>query len=420
MLRAFASFVLLLSGLTGTVAHAETAQIIGHALDATLVLYSDDPDAAFIGSGFVWSDGRHALTNAHVVGDAATVLVEDRNGMRVAARVRARDPVRDIAVLDLPDSRPGLVPVSELPGIGTAIFALGAPLGLGFTATSGIVAAAPRQVEAAVPLRLIQHDAAINPGSSGGPLIDGQGRLIGMNSQIADGSRLFVGISYAIPAGDLARLVPALLDGTSRPVPVLGLDLRPVDRRIAAALGVAATGLLVDGVLPGGAAAADVRAGDILLSVNGQALPAPGDLAFALEAAGAAARLRLWRDGAAMDVPVSLSPRGGPDAAAPLSALPQTLAEQSVRLDSLARVTGLDIDSAPARAGLGAGDRILRLNGRPASAAMLRTTRPDAAFVLLVERDGRHLHVIVDPWSDRQARLPTGGGNRLDLAVVRF
>lgn len=432
MLRVIAGLVLLLSGLSAPPARAEAAQggqpgladevaVVGRGLDAALVLYSDDPEAAFLGSGFVWHDGRHAVTNAHVVGDAQTVLVADRRGGRVPVRVLARDAGRDIAVLGLPDLRPGLPLADGLPRIGTPVVALGAPMGLGFTATSGIVAAAPRQVEPAVPLRLIQHDAALNPGSSGGPLIDRSGRLVGMNSRIADGSRLFFGISYAISAADLARLVPALLGATLAPVPALGLDLRPVDGIVAAALGVPQTGVLVDDVLPGAAAgAAGVRAGDILLSAQGRALHSPGDLAFALDGAGTDAGLRLWRDGQVLQVRVSLAAPVAAEPDGPRAIAGRTLAEMSVRLDAQARVTGLAIDSAPGRAGLVAGDRILRLNGRPVSADDLGRARPDGAFVLLLERDARHLHVIVDPGSIRQARRPAGGGNRLDLAVARF
>ncbi|HMO73612.1 MAG TPA: trypsin-like peptidase domain-containing protein, partial [Paracoccaceae bacterium] len=154
---------------------------------------------------------------------------------------------------------------------------MGAPLGAEFTVTRGMVSASARQVEAAVPLRLLQHDAAVNPGSSGGPLIDAQGRVVGMNSRIADGSRHYVGISYAIAAGDLARIVQGLVDETLIPFPKLGLQLRPVTRQIAAAMGLPAEGALVDRVDPGGLAdRAGLRAGDVIAAAGGQPIATPG------------------------------------------------------------------------------------------------------------------------------------------------
>ena len=122
----------------------------------------------------------------------------------------------------------------------------------------------------------IQHDAAVNPGSSGGPLVDAEGRLVGMNSQIADGSRLFVGIGYAMSAADIERLVPKMIRGELREVPKLGLRLRPVSRKIAVALGMTeGEGLLVDHVAAGGIAGrAGLQPGDVILAFGDSPLRA--------------------------------------------------------------------------------------------------------------------------------------------------
>jgi serine protease Do len=412
LIAAIAGIVLALSG--GSV-RAQVPQAVGRAMDAVIEIYSADAEARFLGSGFVWQDGRRAITNAHVTGSATQVEARFHDGSRAIVPVRAIDTGRDLALLALPDARFGLWPSPDLPPPGTPVIALGAPMGLGFTATSGIVAAVPRQVDANVPLRLLQHDAALNPGSSGGPLIDAQGRLLGMNAQIANGSRLFFGISYAISAPDLARLVPALADGTLAPVPALGLDLRPVSKGIAAALGVAETGLLIDDVLPGGAAdRAGLRAGDIILKMGEMALLIPGDLAFALDAAGADARVRIRRDGIETELEIDLT------TAAAARETPQHRRPEPVILarwlESDGRVGAVDPDSALARAGLAPGDLVLRLNGRPVDPAMVLTE----PFVLLVERDGRHLHLTVDPGAIATGRRTLATGNSLDLAVVRF
>lgn len=408
----FAAIAALVVALTGDAARARVPGAVAQGMEAVAEVYSADADARFLGSALVWQDGEFALTNAHVTGTATRVELRFRDGSRVIVPVLARDPARDLALLDLPEMRPGLWPAPDLPPPGTPVIALGAPMGLGFTATSGIVAADPRQVDANVPLRLLQHDAALNPGSSGGPLIDARGRLLGMNAQIANGSRLFFGIAYAISAADLARLVPALAAGTLAPVPVLGIDLRPVGAGIAAALGVPATGLLIDDVLAGGAAQrAGLRPGDILLAAGARALDAPGDLAFALERAGAQTRLRLWRDGAQIAVNLDLSPPAPPPAAPVPRREPVALP-----LDGDGRIGALDPGGVLARAGLVPGDVVLRLNGRPPNGETVLT----APSVLLVARDGRHLHLTVDPGATGTGRRAIVTGNSLDLAVIRF
>ena len=183
-----AALVVLCQWLGASVSLAQETTI-ARAMDAVMVLSSNDGRAVFLGSGFLYGTGGIALTNAHVVGTSDSVRAVFHDGEIAIARVIARDETRDIAILSVPTAhgRSSLIRATQSPEIGHPVIAIGAPLGLGFTATRGIIAAAPRQIEAAVPLRLLQHDAALNPGSSGGPLIDEAGHLLGMNSRIADG-----------------------------------------------------------------------------------------------------------------------------------------------------------------------------------------------------------------------------------------
>lgn len=435
--RPLVSILLALSLLTAfaalSPAHAGVAAVeprgLDRALAATLVLRSADAEDRFLGSGLVWGDEGLALTNAHVVGDAARVRVIHHDGREEIADVLVRDAVRDVAVIALgPGAAPGLRAASGAPRLGQAVFALGAPLGVEFTLTRGVISALARQVEPAVPLRLVQHDAAVNPGSSGGPLVDAAGRLLGMNSRIADGSRLYAGISYAISASDLDRIVPALLSGDLAQVPQMGLRLRPVSRRIATALGLAPGGLLVDDVAAGGLAArAGLRPGDVIETAGGRLLTAPGDLAFALDDALAAGRvaLGLRRGEAALDLVVDLDP------------LPPLLAAVSRGVPG--RVAGYDLaalgieiagngqvrritDNSPARfAGLGVGDRVLTVDGVATDAAALAALRVTAPVLLLVRRsDGSTQHVLIDPWETPGRLRPVGGANVLDPEVVVF
>jgi serine protease Do len=168
-----------------------SASPLDQAMDKVFTVRSADAEDRFLGSAFLWADGTVAVTNAHVVGTAEEVRLIDRHGADLTALVIARDPVRDVAVISVPEGTAGLTLAPIPPELGDEVFALGAPLGIEFTLTEGRISALARQVDIAVPVLMLQHDAAVNPGSSGGPLVDAEGRLLGMNSQIADGSRTF-------------------------------------------------------------------------------------------------------------------------------------------------------------------------------------------------------------------------------------
>lgn len=422
---------LLASLAVASVSHAAAPDgaALEQAMARVFTVHSAGDDDRFLGSAFLWGDGQVAVTNAHVVGVADAVRLTDAAGRAQVARVIARDPVRDVAVLAVAPGGPGLQP-GPAPALGADVWALGAPLELGFSVTRGIVSALARQVEPQVPLRLIQHDAAVNPGSSGGPLLDGTGRLVGMNSRIADGSRHYIGISFAISAADLARIVPGLIDENLWPVPQLGLRLRPVTRQIAAALGVPG-GLLVDQVLAQGIAdQAGLRAGDVMLAADGVPLAGAGDLAFAMEAAMAEGAVALTIRRAGADMPLSL---GLEDPAAPatlLRDLSGAAAERvtTYRLESLglrlsegAIVADVTANSPAVWAGLALGDRILALNGQTLDLADLRAFDITAPVLLLVQRpDGATVHLLVDPWAKAGPLRPLGNANVLDPAVVVF
>jgi len=302
----------------------------------------------------------------------------------------------------------------------------GAPLGLGFSATGGMVFAVARQVEPSVPLRLIQHDAAVNPGSSGGPLVDAEGRLIGMNSRIADGSRLFVGIAYALSAADLDRIVTGLVNGTLPPFPELGLRLRPVDRQIASALGIAPGGVLIDDVRSGSLSAiAGLLPGDVLLSLDGTRIAMPGDMAFAIDAALPLGRTEvlLHRDGIETELSLGLVPPPAPQPDDNTSERTESydLASLGLQVDD-SGVVAVVAESSPARfAGLATGDRVLRVNGIETGGAALQDLHLTAPALLLVQRgNGSTLHIYLDPWARTPGLRPVGGANVLDPAVVVF
>jgi serine protease Do len=431
--RLFGAMILLTALAAFTPARAATAPL-EQAMASVLVVRSAGTEDAFLGSAFVWGNGEIAVTNAHVVGDAAEVRLVDRTGSVQVAPVIARDEVRDVAVIGLaPGGAAGLHP-GPVPALGDAVWALGAPLGLDFTATRGMVSAQARQVEVAVPLRLLQHDAAVNPGSSGGPLIDDAGRVVGMNSRIADGSRHYVGVSYAIAAPDLVRIVQGLVAETLPAFPRLGLHLRPVSRQIAAALGLPAEGALVDRVSPGGIGErAGLRAGDVIHLADGATLRSPGDLAFAVDDAleTGSMSLTVIRGSAlvemllVLDAPpetaLGMRDLGGASlarvAAYDLAALGLTLRDEGGR----AAIVTLTENSPALLAGLARGDRIVAVNGKTFDMTHAAGLQIDAPALFLIEREnGATLHVIIDPWDRGAGFRPIGGANVLDPSVVVF
>ncbi len=411
------------------------------AMDTVLTVRSNDGEDRFLGSAFLWGDRAVvAVTNAHVVGEAEEIRLIDRHGNEEIGLVIARDTLRDVAVISVvsgPDGQPrrGLVPADAGAGLGLEVFALGAPLGIEFTLTEGRISAKARQVDDAVPLLMLQHDAAVNPGSSGGPLVDAAGRLIGMNSQIADGSRMFVGIAYAIPVAELERIVTGLIDETLPAFPALGLKARPVDRKVGAVLDLVPGGLLVDGTEKGGLAeAAGLMAGDVILAVNGTAIARPGDFSFLIEAAqaGDTAALTALRDGAeiTLDLPFALPDAGLPalgvkmrevDLAQPARVASYRLAALGVVLGDDGAVKGVSENSPALFVGLAPGDIILAVNGAEMDKAALHAVEIDKPAMLLVQApDGSTRHLFLDPWGTTGGVRPVGGANVLDPSVIVF
>ena len=175
---------------------------LNRAMQATLVVAAADRDRRFLGSAVLWRDGRFAVTAAHVVGERRKVRLKNAYGFEVVAEVVILDAARDVAFVKLADAvmGEGLEPRLTALRVGEPVYAIGAPFEADQTLTSGIISSRGRQVDPAIPVFLVQHDAAINAGSSGGALIDAEGLLIGVNAELAEVSRFYVGLSYALPA----------------------------------------------------------------------------------------------------------------------------------------------------------------------------------------------------------------------------
>ncbi len=189
------------------------------------------------GSGFVWDDAGHIVTNFHVVDGARSITVTFRDQQEFEAKIVGVEPKKDIAVLQVTVPRELLVPIKVAKGsdleVGQKVIAIGNPFGLDHTLTTGVVSALGRQVQGAggVSIRdMIQTDAAINPGNSGGPLLDSAGQLIGMNTMIYSKSGSSAGIGFAVPVTTISRIVPQIIK-TGRAEQVgLGIVADPLQR----------------------------------------------------------------------------------------------------------------------------------------------------------------------------------------------
>ena len=277
---------------------------------------SDDSESPFgspqegtaTGSGFVVDDEGTIITNAHVVSGAESVSVSfTEEGEQVDAEVKGVDTSTDLAALQVDPAavEGGLDPIplgdSSQAEVGDPVVAIGNPFGFTRTVTTGIVSALARQITApdGFPIRnVIQTDASINPGNSGGPLLDGEGRVIGINSQIATGgtSQGSVGIGFAVPINTAKSLLPDLREGNDIERAYLGVSMVDVTEAVAAELDLSEDrGALVQEVTAGGPAAkAGLRGpsqagesgiaagGDLILKVDGQDVESSDDVAAAI------------------------------------------------------------------------------------------------------------------------------------------
>jgi S1-C subfamily serine protease len=282
------------------------------------------------GSGFLWDDAGHVVTNFHVVRGASGAKVTLADHSTYDATLVGVAPNQDLAVLKINAPRDKL---PKLPWVGKSsdlqvgqkVFAIGNPFGLDQTLTTGIISALGRTIQsvAGTPIdNAIQTDAAINPGNSGGPLLDSSGRLIGVNTAIYSPSGASAGIGFAIPVDNVNRIVPQLIEGGKVNRPDLGavFDER-LNQSIAARTGI--QGALVLGVNENSpAAAAGLRPsqraggrivlGDVIDQIDAKPVRNVAELNALLErySAGDKVTLRVLREGEHVEVPVTLGAEG--------------------------------------------------------------------------------------------------------------
>jgi 2-alkenal reductase len=283
-------------------------QVVGASPEAALGNMSEGVHS---GTGFVWDAAGHIVTNNHVVQGASEIAIRFASGRVAPAEVMGVAPTYDLAVLRLRSVQelppPVMIGRSADLQVGQAAFAIGNPFGFDQSLTTGVISALKRRLPTSGGREIsgvVQTDAAVNPGNSGGPLLDSAGRVIGVNTAIFSPSGANAGVGFAIPIDVVNRIAPQLIKNGRVPTP--GIGIIAADEATSARLGV--EGVIVVRSSPGSPAAraglrgidlANGMLGDVIVGVDGRKIRRLADLTDALEEAGVGKQITLQvvRDG---------------------------------------------------------------------------------------------------------------------------
>lgn len=362
-------------------------------------------------SGFFIDPGGLLLASAHAVFDAQAIWIAMADGRRLRAQVLGLDRRRDVALLKVDAADMPVVRIGSAAGPcpGSWVVAMGSPFGFDRTVTAGVVSTYPRYLHGS-DIPLIQSDVVLNPGSSGGPLFDASGTLMGMSTMIYSSTGIFVGMSFALPVRELLRTAEVLRRGSASPPGEIGVGLQPLTPALARAFGTDGTeGALLMRVDPGGAGErAGLSVGDVVLGFAPGERLAPARIESRLAAAppGSLLPLQVWRGGQVRTVAVQVEPA----ASAALPARQQANAGEArlglslVVIQARADIpAGVYVETATGSAllaGLERGDRIVAVNSIPVGdvdafdAALAAAPSPDVV-ALLVGRGSAVLYIAV-------------------------
>lgn len=378
------------------------------------------------GSGVIIHREGYILSNNHVVAQASRIKVNLQDGRSFKAEVLGTDPATDIALLkiDVEGEAVSVAPFgdSEAVKIGEWVMAIGNPMGLSHTVTTGIVSAKGRRdVHPGRELRyadFIQTDASINPGNSGGPLFNLQGQIVGINTAINAAAQ---GIGFAIPINMIKTILPQLLSGGRVERSWLGVGIQKISPQMAQSFGLERPeGALVASVVNGAPAdRAGIEAGDIIQRFDGHPVKSHDDLPWLASNAGVGrvVEVEVLREGARKTVRITLERMPGQEAAQRVSrrrgAQQGALRAESVGLEvqraaseqrggvASVQISGVDPGSRAARSGLRPGDRVRRCNGEaiegPEQLVRLLEAAPAGGMIrLLLQRGDSQIFVVFE------------------------
>jgi len=384
-----------------------------------------------VGSGFIFREDGHIITNNHVIEDADRITVRLHDGRQFPAEVIGVDDRTDLAVIKISASDLTAVEIadSDTVRVGQFAFAIGTPMDLPFTFTVGVVSAKERSFGGSYG-ELIQTDASINPGNSGGPLCDIDGKVVGVNTLISGMNR---GLGFAIPVNVAKNVANQLADSGRVRRPWLGISIAGIEESVQfqRIFPTVSKGVVVQGIEPGAPAqSSDLRPGDVIVKVDGVVVGLAGELQRQIlsKAIGQRVNLDVWRQGQVVQVAVqtgeqpsfqraSMRPRSQVPRAQPApnqqpsspgmtyeDVTPESMARLGLRKSELGGVvvTAVEEGSEAAVAGLKAGDLISEAGGRKVLnsqdlASILASDAPGEGTLLLIERDGAKTFAILKP-----------------------
>ena len=388
---------------------------------------NDTEQNSGVGSGFILSADGYVMTNAHVIDDADTIYVTLTDKREFKAKLIGVDDRTDVAVVKINASNLPVVTIgdSNKVRVGEWVVAIGSPFGLENTVTAGIVSAKGRDTGDYLPF--IQTDVAVNPGNSGGPLIDMQGQVIGINSQIYSRTGGFMGISFAIPIDEAMRVAEQLKTSGKVVRGRIAVAIGEVTKDVADSLGLPrAQGAMVSSVEPGGPAErAGVQPGDIILKFGGQPVEAATDLPRMVgdTKPGTKTTVTVWRKGQTRELPITVAEMQAADKTAkagqrkapppkphPSNALGIAVSDLPADQQTEPKLHGVQVDAVEgpaARVGLQRGDIIMRVGDVDITSAkqfeaVTSKLDPQKTVAVLVRRGDNTQYVPLRPRASAQ------------------
>ena len=367
-----------------------------------------------LGSGFIVSPDGYIVTNAHVVDGASEVTVKLTDRREFTAKVIGSDKRTDVALIKIDAANLPALDINANPVIrkGEWVIAIGSPFGFESSVSAGVISGVHRALPNGQMVPFIQTDVAVNPGNSGGPLLNAAGQVVGVNSQIYSRSGGYMGLSFAIPA-DIAAKVANQLKTTGKVAHGrLGVGIQGMDQTLAQSFGLKdSSGALVGNVEKGSPAEkAGFKPGDVIRSIDGVAMADSTDITSRIGNAAPGSKLAIdvWRDGKTVALTATVGAlddgkiaKADPDAGEPKGKLGVAVRPLSPEEQKASGKTGLVVEKsggAAAKAGVQPGDLIVGVGSTRVTTVDELRAQVDKAgktAALLIEREGRQIYVPV-------------------------
>jgi serine protease Do len=367
-----------------------------------------------LGSGFIVSPDGYIVTNAHVVDGASEVTVKLTDRREFTAKVMGSDKRTDVALIKIDATNLPALDINASPKIrkGEWVIAIGSPFGFESSVTAGVISGVHRALPDGQMVPFIQTDVAVNPGNSGGPLLNAAGQVVGVNSQIYSRSGGYMGLSFAIPV-DIAAKVADQLKTTGKVAHGrLGVGIQGMDQTLAQSFGLKDSGGALVGNVEKGSPAekAGFKAGDVIRAIDGVAMVDSTDITSRIGNAAPGSKLAIdvWRDGKMIALTATVGAlddgkiaKADVDAGEPKGKLGVAVRPLSPEEQKASGKTGLVVEKsggAAAKAGVQPGDLIVGVGSTRVTTVEELRAQVDKAgktAALLIEREGRQIYVPV-------------------------